>query len=207
MAQVEPKPNPTPLSTQQEAAQLGITLQELTKISKQAIRKQAKWLTMDKTEWRKCEDKRWQGEVRADGENREPENQERMEEATWQEQHGYETTQTHTTITCPRSTPPPLIHPESATAQLRLTPEEAKEVHKECIHAQGELQREMQWEDREQEAKQHTYPPLPEHLTYDATSNHSTHVVSLGQRSLLSPMYSVPVCADWPGANLVWTPM
>ena len=71
MVQVKPQPNPTPLSPQQEAAQLGMTPQELANISKQAIRKQAKWLAKDETKWRECKEKRWQGKVREDRETRE----------------------------------------------------------------------------------------------------------------------------------------
>jgi hypothetical protein len=44
--------------------------------------------------------------------------------------------------------PPPLVHPDSAAAQLGLTPEEAKEVHEECIRAQEEIQEEMEEEDQ-----------------------------------------------------------
>jgi hypothetical protein len=40
------------------------------------------------------------------------------------------------------------MHPESAAAQLGLTPEEAEEVHEECICAQEEIQEEMDREDR-----------------------------------------------------------
>ena len=42
-----------------------------------------------------------------------------------------------------RFAPPPIVHPELATAQLGLTPEEAKEIHKECMRAQEEIQREI----------------------------------------------------------------
>ena len=59
-----------------------------------------------------------------------------------------EMTQEDTTTTCPRSAPPPLVHPDSAAAQLGLTPEEAEEVHNECICAQREIQEEIEEKDR-----------------------------------------------------------
>ena len=72
--------------------------------------------------------------------------------------------QVHTpTTTHPQSTPPPFVHPKSATAQLGLTTEEANKVHEECIRAQEELQEEMQREDHKREAKWNGYPPLPKH--------------------------------------------
>lgn len=51
-------------------------------------------------------------------------------------------------IACPRSVPPPLVHPNLAVAQLGLTPEEATKVHKECLHTQEEIQWEIGAEDR-----------------------------------------------------------
>src|ERR1700691_5035660 len=86
----------------------------------------------------------------------------------------------------PRSIPPPFIHPKSATAQLGLTPEEAEEVHNECIRAQDEIQKEIEEEDRArrdritEKGAHDTELPLPEHPTYDTTSDHDAHVVSLG---------------------------
>src|ERR1700683_1378957 len=106
-----------------------------------------------------------------------------MEETETQEQREQETRRVHTpTTTRPRSASPPHVHPQSATAQLGLTQEEANEVHEECIRAQEELQEEMQREDHKREAKQNGYPPLPEHPTYNMTSDYDTHVVSLGHQ-------------------------
>src|ERR1700689_742605 len=70
---------------------------------------------------------------------------EETEETERQEQREHDTRRVHTpTTTHPQSAPPPHVHPQLATAQLGLTPEEANEVHKEGIHAQEELQEEMQ---------------------------------------------------------------
>jgi hypothetical protein len=147
MARVEPQPDHTPLSPQQEAARLGITLRELAEISEQAVREQAEWLAMDEIEWRERKEKRWRGEVRVDRRIGEGENRRRTEEAERQEQR--EATQERTTaIARPLSAPPPPVHPELATAQLGLTPEEAVEVHKECIRAQEEIQEEIEEKDR-----------------------------------------------------------
>jgi hypothetical protein len=55
----EPQPKPTSLSPQQEAARLGITLEELAVISEESIREQAKWLAKDEVEWREREEMRW----------------------------------------------------------------------------------------------------------------------------------------------------
>jgi hypothetical protein len=71
------------------------------------------------------------------------------EEEERQEVRGCTTTETHQPrdrnegIMRPQSTPPPLVHPESATTQLGLTTEEATEVHNECLHAQEEIQEEQ----------------------------------------------------------------
>jgi hypothetical protein len=68
-----------------------------------------------------------------------------------------------------RSAPPPLLHPESATARLGLTPEETREVHEECLRVQREIQEEMDKEDRiarERETKRDVHdahPPLEHH--------------------------------------------
>jgi hypothetical protein len=59
MARVEPQPNHTPLSPQQEATRLGITPRELAEISEQAVREQAAWLATDEIEWREHEERRW----------------------------------------------------------------------------------------------------------------------------------------------------
>jgi hypothetical protein len=79
----------------------------------------------------------------------------REEEEQEQEVGGHNTPGTqhqhqdqNNSIARPRSAPPLVIHPESAAAQLGLTPEEAKEVHKECTHAQEEIQQEIEAEDR-----------------------------------------------------------
>jgi hypothetical protein len=88
-----------------------------------------------------------------------------------------------TTIAHPQSASPPLIHPESATALLGLTPKEAAEVHLRCIRAQQEIQKEIEEEERvwrQQKAERdvhNTHYPPPEHLTDDITSNHNTHIV------------------------------
>jgi hypothetical protein len=128
---------------------LGITPEELAAIGEDSIREQAKWLAKDKVKWREQEEMRWRGEVREVREDRERgkwENREGAEEVEWQERN--KTTQEGTTVTRPRSTPPLPVHPESATAQLGLTPEEAQAVHEECIRAQEEIQREIEEEDR-----------------------------------------------------------
>jgi hypothetical protein len=179
---IEANPNPAVYTRpQQEAAELGIGPEELAAISEQAVREQAEWLAKEEAEWRNREEERWRGEWGTDREHAEEE----TEEAETQEQHEHDARQVHTTVMRPRSTPPPHVHPQSATAQLGLTPEEAEEVHNECIRAQEEIRKETEEEDRarrERIAEQgthDTHPPLPEHPTYDTTSDHDAHVVSL----------------------------
>jgi hypothetical protein len=109
----------------------------------------------------------------------ERENRRRTEEAERQEQH--EATQERTTaIARPLSAPPPPVHPESATAQLGLTPEEAAEVHKECIRAQEEIQEEIEEEDRVRHdwvAKADAHP--------DETKRVPTHPAAHSQPALI----------------------
>jgi hypothetical protein len=73
-AQAKPQPNPTSLSPQQEAARLGITLEELATIGEESIRKQTKWIVKDEAKWREHEEKRWRGDVGEDRESGEGEN-------------------------------------------------------------------------------------------------------------------------------------
>src|ERR1700691_4905309 len=69
---IEATPNPVLYARpQQEAAKLGISLEELAAISEQAIRDQAEWLTKDEAEWKNREGERWRGGQGADRENRE----------------------------------------------------------------------------------------------------------------------------------------
>ena len=44
---------------QQDAAQLGITTEELATISKESICEQNEWLMKDEANWRECEEMRW----------------------------------------------------------------------------------------------------------------------------------------------------
>jgi hypothetical protein len=78
-------------------------------------------------------------------------------------------------IARPQSAPPPVVHPESAAAQLGLTLEEAEEIHKECLHAQEEIQEEMEAEDRitsKQKAGRSA------HKAYDMTNDHDAYTAS-----------------------------
>jgi hypothetical protein len=80
-------------------------------------------------------------------------------------------------IARPQSTPPPFVHPESTATQLRLTPEEAKEVQEECIRAQEEIRQEMEVDDRatrEWKAKRDI------HEAYDTTNDPDTSTMSFG---------------------------
>jgi hypothetical protein len=176
-AWAEPQPNPTLLSPQQEATQLGITPEELAMISEDSIRKQVEWIAKDEAEWREHKEKRWWGEVREDREIGEWENWERAEVAEPQERD--KTTQENTTTASPRFAPPPPVHPESATAQLELTPEEAQAIHEECLRAQEELHREMDQDyhiTRERWIKRDVHQPTPQayempNETHQATSS------------------------------------
>jgi hypothetical protein len=86
-----------------------------------------------------------------------------------------------------QSAPPPFIHPESATTQLRLTPEEAREVHEECIHAQREIQEEMDREDRAtrewttEQDTHNTHPPPFKHDTHNTMNDHDTYAMLIEQ--------------------------
>jgi hypothetical protein len=53
---------------QQEAAQLGITPEELAAIGKESIREQNEWLAKEEADWRKREGERWRGEATANRE-------------------------------------------------------------------------------------------------------------------------------------------
>jgi hypothetical protein len=67
---------------------------------------------------------------------------------------------------------PPLIHPNSAAAQLGLTPTEAAEVDQECIRAQQEIQKEIEESRivRERKTEQNARaPPSPLGHTHDTT--------------------------------------
>jgi hypothetical protein len=69
------------------------------------------------------------------------------------------------------------------TTQLRLTPEEAKEVHDECICTQGEIQKEIEEEvqvqhQQKEQGAHNMHPPLPEHITYDTMNHNDTPVTS-----------------------------
>jgi hypothetical protein len=48
---------------QQDAAQLGITSEELASISEASIRKQNEWLAQDEADWRERKGERWRGEA------------------------------------------------------------------------------------------------------------------------------------------------
>src|SRR6202050_386474 len=174
---IETQPDPAFYTRpQQEAAQLGISPEELAAIAK------------DEAKWREREGDRWRGEQRTDNGTTERDGGERVEITEGIQEREQETRKTHTTIR-PRYTSPPHVHLQSATAQLGLTPEEAEEVHNECIRAQDEIRKEIEEEDRarrERIAEQgvhDTHPPLPEHPTYDTTSDHDAYVVSLGYQA------------------------
>src|SRR6202167_6237652 len=185
---IEATPNPVFYARpQQEAAELGIGPEELAAISEQAIRDQAEWLAKDETEWKNREEERWRGGRGADRENTGEEKGEETEETERREQREHETGRVRTpTTTRPQSASPPHVHPQSATAQLGLIPEEAEEVHNKCIRAQDKIRKEIEEEDRarhdrmtKQEAHD-THLPLPKHPMYDTTSDHDAHIVSLG---------------------------
>jgi hypothetical protein len=167
--QIKTQPDPAFYACpQQEAARLGIILEELAAIGEDSIREQAKWIVKDKAKWRERKEMRWRDEVREvreDRERGERENRKGAEEAERQEQD--KTTQEDTTTARPQFAPPPPVHPESAAAQLGLTPEEAQAVHEECIRAQEEIQREIEEEDqvwrkcRAQQDAQDAHQPTP----------------------------------------------
>jgi hypothetical protein len=123
--------------------------------SKEAIREPAEWLAMDKAGWRKREGERWRGKWKVKREHEREEREGQTEEAERQEQWEPETRWVCTpTTTCSCSAPPPPLNPGSTTAQPRLTREEAKETHQECICTQRESQEEMDRRQGEQTAEQ-----------------------------------------------------
>src|ERR1700691_4165673 len=191
---IEATPNPVLYARpQQEAAKLGISLEDLAAISEQAIRDQAEWLAKDEAEWKNREEERWRGGQGADRENTGEEKGEETEEAERREQREHGTRRVHTpTVTRPPSASPPHVHPQSATAQLGLTPEEAEEVHDECIRAQDEIQREIEEEEqarRERKAEQDTHAHVtpPGHLAYDTENHSNTPVASYEHHRELDP--------------------
>ena len=59
---IETQPEPAFYTCpQQEAAQLGITPEELAAISEESIREQNEWFAKDEAEWRNHEEERWRG--------------------------------------------------------------------------------------------------------------------------------------------------
>jgi hypothetical protein len=86
-------------------------------------------------------------------------------------------------------TPPNLAletQPQTATEQLGLTPEEAREVHEECIRAQREIQEEMAKEDqvaREWMIERDTRPTPLEDDTHGTVKDDNVHVVLFQHRS------------------------
>jgi hypothetical protein len=189
---IETQPDPAFYARpQQEAAQLGISPEELAAISEESIREQNEWLAKDEAKWREREGDRWRGEQRTDNETTERDGGERVETTEGIQEREHETRQTHTT-TRPRSASPPHVHPQSATAQLGLTPEEAKEVHYECIRAQDEIRREIEEEEqarRERKAEQdaHAHVPPPGHLAYDTENHGDMPVASYEHHGELDP--------------------
>jgi len=191
-ARIETQPKPAPPSPQQEAARLGITPEDLAAISEEAVREQAKWLAKE-AKWRSREEERWRGRWGTEGEHAGEEKGEETEETERREQREHETGRVRTpTTTRPRSASPPHVHPQSATAQLGLTPEEAEEVHYECIRAQDEIRREIEEEEqarREQKAEQdaHAHVPPPGHLAYGTENHGDTPVASSEHHGELDP--------------------
>jgi hypothetical protein len=80
-----------------------------------------------------------------------------------------------------------------AAAQLGLTPEKAKAVHKECICAQEEIQREFEEENqarhrhKAQQDVHDTHPPPPGHLTCNTTNHDNTSISSPEHHGELDP--------------------
>jgi hypothetical protein len=72
-----------------------------------------------------------------------------------------------------------------ATTQLGLTPEEAREVHEECIRAQREIQEEMDGEDRAvrewtTERDTHDTHPSPfKHDTHNTMNDHDAYATPI----------------------------
>jgi hypothetical protein len=148
-------------------------------ISEESIREQNEWLAKEKADWKKHKGERWRGKATADRENEGQDNQRRTQKVE------RKTRQAQTTTTaCPRSAPPPPVHPESVTAQLGLTPEEAQAIHKEGVRAQEEIQTEE--EDRarcEQPSRECTtrtphYPYTPCTTRQATTTRTSCHSIT-----------------------------
>jgi hypothetical protein len=70
---------------QQDAAQLGITSEELSSISEASIREQNEWLAQDEADWRGHEGERWRGKATTGRESGDQGDRKRTEEAKWQE--------------------------------------------------------------------------------------------------------------------------
>jgi hypothetical protein len=87
------------------------------------------------------------------------------------------------------------VHPESATAQLGLTPEEAVEIHKESIRAQEEIQEEIKEEDwvrRDRVAKVDAHP--------DETKRVPTTSPYIGPPTPPDPLPTSPQVVQPPGS-------
>ena len=102
-------------------------------------------------------------------------------------------------IACLQCTHPPLIHPESVTAQLGLTTEEAEEVHRECICTQENLQVEMDWGDRiwhKQVTKQETHAHIQpyKHQVHNMMNDHNMHTMLFKHHKNLGGNFTSAYC-------------